>query len=126
MEQVKELLSRFQVPGRVGERAMEYYRLAEVRCRSGVGGATSTGLALVCIEIACTQLGEPFDKVSTSHACCSVCLVHSQPAHPVFRHRKFGQLPGNKASVAHEASTKIMHLLYIEYQELMSSTLQCS
>ena len=75
MEQVKELLSRFQVPGRVGERAMEYLRLAEVRCCSGVGGATSTGLALICIEIACTQLGEPFDKVSTSHAWCSSFLA---------------------------------------------------
>jgi len=63
---------------------MENYCLAEVKCPSGVGGATSRGLALICIDIACTQLGEPFDRVSPcstwwqyqnkQRICCSYSL----------------------------------------------------
>lgn len=74
------MLSRFQVQARVGERAMEYYRLAEVKCQGGVGGATSTGLALICIEIACTQLGEPFDKVCTLFM--GWCVIFNHVSNP--------------------------------------------
>ncbi len=65
MEQVKDFLRRFQVPQAVGERAKEYYRLAEVKCSGGGirGGLSPSALAVICIEIACTELGEPFDKV---------------------------------------------------------------
>ena len=53
-------LKRLQVPPGVGERALEHYRMAEV---AGVRGMTSTTLSLACIELACSQLAEPFDKV---------------------------------------------------------------
>ena len=75
MEQVKEFLRRFQVPQSVGEQALEYHRLAEVKCSTVVRGLSGSSLALICIELACTQLGEPFDKVhppaliSTAGAC---------------------------------------------------------
>ena len=60
---MEEFLQKFQVPKLVGEQAREYHRLAEVKCSAAVRGLSSTALALICIELACTQLGEPIDKV---------------------------------------------------------------
>lgn len=58
MELIKEYARRFHVPPAVAEKAMEYYRLAEMKCTAVRG----TCLILVCIQLACRQLGEPFDK----------------------------------------------------------------
>ena len=60
MEQVSVFARRFQLSGTVSSRAAELYRLAEVK---GVRGMSSAGLALACLEISTTQLGETFDKV---------------------------------------------------------------
>lgn len=56
---MKEYVRRFHIPPIVAEKALEYYRLAEMKCPAVRG----TCLILVCIQLACTQLGEPFDKV---------------------------------------------------------------
>ena len=61
MEQVRELLKRVRVAAAVEKRAFEYCRLAEVKCSSH--SLTPSCLAMVCIELACVQLGEPLDKV---------------------------------------------------------------
>ena len=67
MEQVKSFVKRLHVPGAVEEKALEYCRLAEVKCSSASRGAISPScLAVVCIDLACVQLGEPFDKVPLS------------------------------------------------------------
>lgn len=60
MEQVRDFSKRLHVPQSVVERALEYYRLSELQCSTVV---QTSALALVCIEIACSQLGEPFEKV---------------------------------------------------------------
>lgn len=46
------------MPPVVAEKALEYFRLAEMKCPAVRG----TCLILVCIQLACAQLGEPFDK----------------------------------------------------------------
>ena len=64
MDQTREFLRRFQVPENAAEKALEYYRLAEMKRSTGLGLLISpTALSIICIKIACVQLGEPFDKV---------------------------------------------------------------
>ena len=70
---MEEFLRKFQVPQLVGEQAREYHRLAEVKCSAAIRGLSSTALALICIELACTQLREPIDKVSAA-AVLSLCV----------------------------------------------------
>ena len=77
MEQVKAFIKRLHLPVAVGEKALEYCRLAEVKCCSGSRGAISPScLAVICIDLACVQLGEPFDKVFLS-----LKFLHSQGCH---------------------------------------------
>lgn len=78
---MEEFLRKFQVPQVVGEQAREYHRLAEVKCSAAVRGLSSTALALICIELACTQLGEPIDKVPATGVislCVWCCLLFLQ------------------------------------------------
>lgn len=63
MEQVAAFSRRFQLSPAVTSQASEFYRLAEIRGMLGMRGVSSSSLALVCLEIASGQHGEPFDKV---------------------------------------------------------------
>ena len=70
MEQVSRFCKRFQLSAAVASQAAEFYRLAEVRGMLRVRGMTSTGLAMVCLEIASGHHGEALDKVCpVSYAC---------------------------------------------------------
>lgn len=62
MEQVSGFSRRFQLSAAVTSQAGELYRLADVKGMLGVRGVSSSGLALVCLEIAAGQHGETFDK----------------------------------------------------------------
>lgn len=66
MEQVTRFAGRFQLSQAVSSKAAELYRLAEVKGMLGVRGVSSAGLALVCLEISSSQLGETFDKVTAT------------------------------------------------------------
>ncbi len=61
MEQVTQFCRRLRVPAAVSNQAMEYYRLAELKCPRGA--MSSSCIAVISIELASAQLGEPFDKV---------------------------------------------------------------
>ena len=63
MEQVSGYARRFQLSRAVSSQAGEFYRLAEVRGILAMRSVSASCLALVCLEIASEQHGEPFDKV---------------------------------------------------------------
>ena len=63
MESLAKFSRRFQVSDAASSQAAEYYRLAEVKGMLAVRGISVSGLALICLEIACGKCGEPFDKV---------------------------------------------------------------
>ena len=63
MQQVAEFSRRFQLSQSVSSQAQEYYRLAEVKGVLSLRGVSGPCLALICLEIACNQHGEPLDKV---------------------------------------------------------------
>ncbi len=60
MEQVNEYLKRLQLSGSVSSQALEYYRLSEVKCPRKF---TPSCLAVICIELSCSKLRVPLDKV---------------------------------------------------------------
>lgn len=63
--QVTDFARRLRISRAVSGRASEYCRLAELKCP---GGSVSTScMALVCIELAASRLGEAFDKVGGSY-----------------------------------------------------------
>lgn len=75
---MKSFVRRLHVPRTVEEKALEYCRLAEVKCSSSSRGAISPScLAIVCIDLACVQLGEPFDKVPPSPPSLSLSSLFS-------------------------------------------------
>ena len=80
MEQVTSFSRRFHLSGAVESQAAEFYRLAEVRGMLRVRGVSSTGLAMVCLEIASGQHGEAFNKVP-SPLSLSLFFCHSL-SHP--------------------------------------------
>ena len=61
-DQVKQIASRLCMPSHAVDKAMEFVRLAEVRS-TGARSMQLSCLAAVCIDAACSQLGEPVDKV---------------------------------------------------------------
>ena len=73
MESLADFSRRFQVGTAASSRAGEYYRLAEVKGMLAVRGMSVSSLALICLEIACGQCGEPFDRV------CTVTYLHTRP-----------------------------------------------
>ena len=56
---MEHLCRKLRVPPLVKEKALEYKRLAELKTAT----IPSSCMASVCIELACTQLDEPVDKV---------------------------------------------------------------
>ena len=58
--QVKDFNRRLHTSAAVGNKALEYWRLSEVKCS---GSVSLPCLAAICIELAASQLKEPLDKV---------------------------------------------------------------
>lgn len=61
MAQVQEFCRRLRVSAAVNSQALEYYRLSELKCARG--SISSSCMALICMELAASQLRETFDKV---------------------------------------------------------------
>ena len=61
-DQVKQMASRLCLSMHVVDKAMEFVRLTEVRS-TGARSMQLSVLAAVCIDAACSELGEPVDKV---------------------------------------------------------------
>ena len=62
---MKQIASRLCMSSHVVDKAMEFVRLAEVRS-TGARSTQLSCLAAVCIDAACSQLGEPVDKVGVA------------------------------------------------------------
>lgn len=61
MAQVTEFCKRLMVSADVSNKALEYHRLSELKCPRG--SISSSCMAIVCIELAASQLGDLLDKV---------------------------------------------------------------
>ena len=62
---MKEFLKRLRVPStdRVSSQALEYCRLCEVKCPRRT--FSSSCMAIICIELACSHLQVPLEKVGS-------------------------------------------------------------
>lgn len=64
MEQVQLLVKKLCVSPQARHKAMEYLRLAELKCPADLPPSC---LAAICVEIACDQQGDLVDRVRRMH-----------------------------------------------------------
>ena len=60
MEQIQLLVKKLHLSPRARDKAMEYLRLAELKCPTDLQPSC---LAAICLDIACDQLGAIVDRV---------------------------------------------------------------